>query len=332
MTIKDIAEIVGTSRGTVDRVLNGRGNVRKELAEKILRTVEENGYAPNQLARALVNSQKHWVIGIIINSVGNPFFEDVLKGIRDKAEYYSSYGLKVDIKEIRGYDESEQLEAIREMTDKGVDALGITPLDYPTIAEALNNLSVPIVTFNTDVESVSRVAFVGCDYVNSGRLSGDIAKLLLPSGGKIGIVIGNNHMTGHLQRVEGFRSSVSENDAIEIVGIVENTDDDDHSYQVTGELVSNLQPDLVYFAAAGIEGGVRAIRDQKSGCKILTVDDTEFIRQGLNDGTIAATVTQEPEEQGRRTIEILYNCLADHVNPDDTINYTTNQVKLRSSK
>ena len=34
MTIKEIAALAGTSRGTVDRVLNGRGNVNPELKKK----------------------------------------------------------------------------------------------------------------------------------------------------------------------------------------------------------------------------------------------------------------------------------------------------------
>ena len=40
MTIKQIAEKAGTSRGTVDRVLNGRGNVNPELAKRILDIAE----------------------------------------------------------------------------------------------------------------------------------------------------------------------------------------------------------------------------------------------------------------------------------------------------
>ena len=35
-TIKEIAELAGVSRGTVDRVLNNRGAVHPKTAEKIL--------------------------------------------------------------------------------------------------------------------------------------------------------------------------------------------------------------------------------------------------------------------------------------------------------
>ena len=46
ITINTIAERAGVSRGTVDRVLNGRPHVKPEIAERVLRTMRELGYAP----------------------------------------------------------------------------------------------------------------------------------------------------------------------------------------------------------------------------------------------------------------------------------------------
>ena len=37
VTVKQIAELAGVSRGTVDRALNGRGNVRPEVEKRILK-------------------------------------------------------------------------------------------------------------------------------------------------------------------------------------------------------------------------------------------------------------------------------------------------------
>ena len=46
-TIKEIAELAGVSRGTVDRVLNNRGSVNRETAEKIRAIIKQLGYKPN---------------------------------------------------------------------------------------------------------------------------------------------------------------------------------------------------------------------------------------------------------------------------------------------
>ena len=44
VTVQQIAEATGVSRGTVDRALNNRGRVDREVAEKIRRTAAEMGY------------------------------------------------------------------------------------------------------------------------------------------------------------------------------------------------------------------------------------------------------------------------------------------------
>lgn len=331
MTIKEIAALAGTSRGTVDRVLNGRGNVKKELSDRILTIAKDHNYTPNQLARALINSRNHFVLGVVINSVGNPFFDDVLTGIYSRARYYASYGLEVIVEEIKGYDEKEQLSAIDRVVEKGVDALAIMPLEVPEVINKLQSLKLPIVTFNTDIEQLDRLAFVGCDYVSSGRLSGDIAKLILSGGGKVGIIIGSFHMHGHNQRVEGMRESMAENPNIEIVDIVENFDDDVISYKAVKQLIEQHDPDLIYFGAAGVRGGVQAVIDSRKKIYVITVDETKDTRDYLKDGIISATVTQQPIEQGVRTINILYNYLANKKVPGKKYNYTENCVKLKNS-
>lgn len=43
-TIIDVAERAGVSRGTVDRVINGRGYVYKPVHERVLKAIDELGY------------------------------------------------------------------------------------------------------------------------------------------------------------------------------------------------------------------------------------------------------------------------------------------------
>jgi len=51
--IRDIAEAMGTSIGTVDRALHGRGGVSARTKVRILRMAEQLGYKPNIAARSL---------------------------------------------------------------------------------------------------------------------------------------------------------------------------------------------------------------------------------------------------------------------------------------
>ena len=51
--IKEIALLAGVSRGTVDRVLNHRGSVNPETAERINRIAKELDYKPNRAGLVL---------------------------------------------------------------------------------------------------------------------------------------------------------------------------------------------------------------------------------------------------------------------------------------
>jgi len=332
MTIKEIAVLAGTSRGTVDRVLNGRGNVNPELTERILSIANKNNYQPNRLAQALIKSRRHMTIGVVINSLGNDFFDDVLRGIHDRAQKYGSYGLSVVVKEIKGYDGFEQISAIDAVLSCDIDALAIMPLDVPEVRKKLESLKMPIVVFNTDIQT-DKIAFVGCDYYNSGGLSGDIAKLILgESGGKVGIIIGSFMMQGHKLRIAGFTDSVAENDHIKIVDCAENADDDGRSFVVTKKLIEEHHPNLIYFGAAGVKGGIEAVLESGESIKVITVDETASTREYLAKGVISATVTQQPYEQGAQTIKILHDYLSNDKAPREKYNYTENQVKLKNSK
>ena len=49
VTLQQIAEAAGVSRGTVDRALNNRGRIRPEVEERIKRIAREMGYQPLSL-------------------------------------------------------------------------------------------------------------------------------------------------------------------------------------------------------------------------------------------------------------------------------------------
>ncbi len=78
-TIKDIADLAGVSRGTVDRVLNNRGAVNSQTAEKIMEIVRALDYRPNKAGTALAAQKKKYRIGVILFSEHNPFFDEVME-------------------------------------------------------------------------------------------------------------------------------------------------------------------------------------------------------------------------------------------------------------
>ena len=58
LTMKDIAQLAGVSRGTVDRVLNNRGAVSPETAERIRSIMRAVNYTPNLAGKTLAIKKK----------------------------------------------------------------------------------------------------------------------------------------------------------------------------------------------------------------------------------------------------------------------------------
>ena len=72
VTIQQIAERAGVSRGTVDRALNNRGRINPEVEEMVKKTAEEMGYVHKSRKRQKNTSGKK-KIGIVTQLSGSSF-------------------------------------------------------------------------------------------------------------------------------------------------------------------------------------------------------------------------------------------------------------------
>lgn len=78
ITIKDIAHMCNTSVSTVSRVLNGHPDVSEGLRRRVLETVAQNSYVPNNSARNLAKTRSD-AIALILRGAENPFFNRLIK-------------------------------------------------------------------------------------------------------------------------------------------------------------------------------------------------------------------------------------------------------------
>lgn len=329
ITIKEIAQLAGTSRGTVDRVLNNRGNVAKELADKIKIIAKEHNYEVNPLAKALVNSNKKFKIGIIINSIENDFFYRIKKGMLNEVEKYNYCSIELFIKELKGYLVSDQSKAIDEMLEKNVDGLIVNPINDCAIINKINNLSIPVVMINNKIEA-KKLAYIGCDYEESGRICADLLNLIAKPNDNVLLIIGTFSMLGHSERVKGFKD-VAKN--VNIIDVLENKDDDNVSYNLIYDFLNkNENINSVCFLSAGVAGGLKAIADSKKDLKIITVDEQESVLTALKEKKVVGTITQQPYKQGAVSVRVLFNYLLKKEEPENDCIFTRNNLLLNHSK
>jgi len=84
-TIAQIAAEANVSSALVSRVLNNKPGVSPENRAKILAIIKKHNYVPNAIARSLV-TQKTWTIGVVMDSLCDAFFFDLISGMQNMAE------------------------------------------------------------------------------------------------------------------------------------------------------------------------------------------------------------------------------------------------------
>lgn len=332
VTIKQIAELCGVSRGTVDRVLNHRGNVKPDKEKLILDMAKKLNYQPNPAGKALTARRKHPVVGVLIASEGVRFFDDVLVSMRKAARQYEAYGLKVIWRSMRGFDTKEQCALIDELRPQ-IDALIINPVNAPAIVKKLNKLideGLFVVTVNNDIESVHRHCYVGSDYMNGGRTAGALLSMIGPKSLSTAVLLGSHAMLGHRQRLEGFLSVLRNHPNFHYLGAQETEDDDMVAYECTRTLLSeHPETNSIFVISAGAYGAARAVlASNRTDITMIVFDTIPSTIEMMRRRVIQAALYQHPHQQGRKSMQVAFDYLVNGIPPERSRYLMHNEIRI----
>jgi LacI family transcriptional regulator len=84
LTVREIARLAGVSVATVSRVSNGVGQVSEQTRRRVLRAIEEHGYRPHHLGRALA-ARRHGAVGLVFPGLSGPYFSELIQGFEAEA-------------------------------------------------------------------------------------------------------------------------------------------------------------------------------------------------------------------------------------------------------
>nr|WP_297398035.1 LacI family DNA-binding transcriptional regulator [uncultured Marinobacter sp.] len=84
-TLKQVAEAAGVSPITASRALNTPDRVNDDTRSRVLDAVERLGYVPNLIAGSLASANSRF-IAVIVPSLANAVFIEVIKGLQDTFE------------------------------------------------------------------------------------------------------------------------------------------------------------------------------------------------------------------------------------------------------
>ncbi|EXL08643.1 LacI family DNA-binding transcriptional regulator [Aquamicrobium defluvii] len=139
--LSDVAKAAGVSAATVSRVLRRPELVSPGVRERILGVIEELGYFANPAARALASARTN-VIGILIPSLTNNVFADVLRGIYSVAQD-SPYDLQFANTRYSNLEEENLLRVFLSQKPAGLIVTGTD--QSPASRTLLKQASCPVV-------------------------------------------------------------------------------------------------------------------------------------------------------------------------------------------
>lgn len=337
VTAQQIAEIIGVSRGTVDRALHNRGRVNPEVAARIRQVAAELGYRPNPIGQALVKTQRNFKLGVILQSAETPTMRIVLAGVQRAAEELRASGVELIVRELRGLDEELVLENIEELTSLGIQGLAISPNNTAELRQCINGLyeqKIPVITLNSDIPGSKRMCFIGMDNYRAGQTAAGLMCQMLPTGSKMLPLAGHLNNMAHNSRLNGFLDTLRQQNAcgLQLLPFQPCFDRDDYAYEITQHALRE-NPDLagIYVASNGQEGVCQALEEagKKGQVKIIAYDLNEPNMRLLQSDSLSIVLDQEAFEQGYRPPYLLYDYLMHKKKPDRELLYTDIAIRTK---
>ncbi len=200
ITLDDVAKQAGVSRITASRALRNSPQVSAHATLAVKEAVKILGYIPNRAASTLASAKSH-SIGIIIPSLSNIVFADVVRAIDD---VLLPEGYQVLIGNTR-YSLSEEEKLIRTFLERSPDGMIVTGLDQTTEGERLlRGAAIPIVQIMEIGEKVIDMN-VGFSHFEAGF---DITQHLIVKGYKEIAFIGSQMDARTKRRLAGYKHAM----------------------------------------------------------------------------------------------------------------------------
>ena len=203
LTLRDVSEASGVSEMTVSRVLRGRGDVSEPTRVRVLEAARALGYVPNKIAGALA-SQRVNLVGVIIPSLSNMVFPEVLTGV---SEVLDDTGLQ-PVVGVTNYSPEREEHVLYEMLSWRPSGVILAGLEHTEAARAmLAQAGIPIVEI-MDIDGAPVDSAVGISHRRAGR---QMAEAIIAAGYRniafLGTMMPDDHRAR--KRLEGFEEALA---------------------------------------------------------------------------------------------------------------------------
>jgi LacI family repressor for deo operon, udp, cdd, tsx, nupC, and nupG len=290
VSIKDVARIAGVSIATVSRCINDPERVREQTRNRVQDAILKTGYSPNTLAQSFRRGKTH-VIMVVLPSVGDPFFTDVMRGIRSVASTEDEIGAMV----------------VSRLADGIVLLASMSPFGT-RILSSRSRRALPIV-IGCETISPELTDFPGI-HIDNVAAAGDATRYLLSFGHrKIAFISGQEQSLLTRDREIGYRDAMKDaGQPVESGWIVQGGMTIEGAIEATRALLDHADRPTAIFCAND-EMAMGCVHEIKSaGLRIpedISVVGFDDIRYAEILDPPLTTISQPAEEIGERVVRRL---------------------------
>ena len=241
-------------------------------------------------------------IGFSVSTLNNPFFVSMKDGVEKEAK---ALGLNVKIVDAQN-DPAKQANDINDLIESGVSVLIINPVDSAAVStqvEAANAKNIPVITVDRSADSGKVVAHIASDNVKGGEMAANLIVEKVGANAKVAELEGNPGASATRERGQGFHNVA---DTKLNVVAKQSADFDRTKGLNTASNMLQANPDVQAIFAQNDEMALGAIQAAKSAGKnifIVGFDGTEDAQTAVQNGTLAATIAQQPDLMGKIAID-----------------------------
>jgi ribose transport system substrate-binding protein len=254
---------------------------------------------------------KKFEIGFAMSTLNNPFFVEMRDGARAAAD---KAGVKITFTDARD-DTAVQADQVQGFQSQGLDGVILNAVDSDAagaIVKPLNAAKMPVVGVDRAVIGADVDSFIASDNVAGGKLAADALAKSIGEKGKVLVLQGVAGTSASRDRGKGFTEGIAAYPGITVVAKQPADFDRTKGLDVATNLLQ-ANSDAVGIFAENDEMALGAIKalGSRAGKSVMVVgfDATPDGVTAIKNGTMYASVAQQPAELGAKTVETLLRVL-----------------------
>ncbi|KUM26473.1 sugar-binding protein [Mesorhizobium sp.] len=262
-------------------------------------------------ASATVRADDKPTLAFVVNGASD-FWKAAEAGVKKAQGELPDYTLELKYPEQSSVAIQQRL--MDDLVTAGVKGIMVSAVDPKTSTDGLNKIASETALFTTDSDApqTKRVAYIGSSNVDAGKQAAEIAKKAMPDGGKCLGFVGLLGADNAKERIQGMKDGLA-GSKIELVDV--RGDDIDQARakkNVEDALVAS--PDItcmVGFYSYNTPRIYEALRDagKLGSITVVGFDDDPITLGGVKEGTVAATVVQQPFEWAYQGMKLMASYL-----------------------